>query len=145
MRLAEIAVQAIGPIDLLVCNAGIASGEPSVALPEMWASDRADVIVISSSEVGAAGKANSATHNMAKAALEALARTLANEKAVNRIRVNIVAPGLVVTDAGVRLINAVLHVDDPAELDARPPSGRVRRPADVAHSCGCWLRSTERW
>lgn len=156
-RLAHRAVQAIGPIDLLVCNAGIASRGLSVAdtdpeevrqvmvthalgahrlisllLPGMRAADRADVIVISSSEVGAA-RANGAPYNMAKSALEALARTLANEEAVNGIRVNIVAPGLVVTDMGVRLIKAVLGVEDVAALDARQPFGRVCRPADIAH------------
>lgn len=155
-RLAHRAVESLGPIDLLVCNAGIASrGFPvadtdaeevqrvmathalsahrliSLLLPGMRAAARADVIVISSSEVGAA-RANGAPYNMAKAALEALARTLANEEAVNGIRVNIVAPGLVVTDMGVRLIKAVLGVEDVAELDARQPFGRVCRPADVA-------------
>jgi 3-oxoacyl-[acyl-carrier protein] reductase len=155
-RLAIQAVESLGSIDLLVCNAGIASRGLSVAAtqPEevqrvmathafgahrlisrlllgMRAAPRADVIVISSSEVGSA-RANGAPYNMAKAALETLARTLANEEAVNGIRVNIVAPGLVVTDMGVRLIKATLGVDDIAELDARQPFGRVCRPADIA-------------
>jgi 3-oxoacyl-[acyl-carrier protein] reductase len=155
-RLAEEATSALGPIDLLVCNAGIASRGLAIAetgpeevqrvmathafsahrlisrlLPGMRTAARADVIAISSSEVGAA-RANGAPYNMAKAALEALARTLANEEAVNGIRVNIVAPGLVVTDMGSRLVKATLGVDDISELDARQPFGRVCRPADIA-------------
>ena len=41
--------------------------------------------------------ANSSPYNMAKAALEALAMTLAKEERRNGIHVNVVAPGLVVT------------------------------------------------
>ena len=49
---------------------------------------------------------------MAKAALEALARTLAHEERRNGIHVNIVAPGLVVTDMGQRLARATTGVED---------------------------------
>jgi NAD(P)-dependent dehydrogenase (short-subunit alcohol dehydrogenase family) len=69
---------------------------------------------------------------MAKAALEAFAATLAKEEAVNGIRVNIVAPGLVVTDMGMRLAKAKLGFDTPDELDATQPFGRACRPEDVA-------------
>ncbi len=44
--------------------------------------------------------ANGAPYNMAKAALEALAATLAKEEGPNGIHVNVVAPGLVETDDG---------------------------------------------
>lgn len=50
------------------------------------------------------------------------------------IRVNIVAPGLVVTDMGDRLAKAMTGgaVSGSAELDATFPFGRVCRPEDVA-------------
>jgi NAD(P)-dependent dehydrogenase (short-subunit alcohol dehydrogenase family) len=97
----------------------------------MRARPRGDVIAISSSEVSAM-RANGAPYNMAKAALEALALTLAKEEVANGIRVNIVAPGLVVTDMGSRLVKAKLGLDTVEELDAAQPLGRVVRPRDVA-------------
>ena len=154
--LAEAAVAALGPIDLLVCNAGVASRglvvgetEPQELervmathalsahrlinrlLPGMRDAARGDVIAISSSEVGDM-RAGGAPYNMAKAALEALAFTLAHEEASNGIRVNVVAPGLVVTDMGSKLVKAKLGVDDIETLDAQQPFGRVCRPADIA-------------
>ncbi len=156
-RLAAEASEALaGAIDVLVCNAGIASRGLAVAdtdsaeldrvmsthalgahrlinrlLPGMRAAERGDVIAISSSEV-AEMRAGGAPYNMAKAALEALALTLAHEEVGNGIRVNIVAPGLVVTDMGAKLVQAKLGVQDASELDAEQPLGRVCRPADVA-------------
>ncbi|QEC50521.1 SDR family oxidoreductase [Baekduia soli] len=154
--LADAALEALGPVDLLVCNAGIASRGQSVAdtdpaevqrvvathafgahrliqrlLPGLRAAPRGDVVVISSSEL-AAMRANGAPYNMAKAALEALALTLAHEEVGNGVRVNIVAPGLVVTDMGSKLVKAKLGLDDISQLDAAQPLGRVTRPADVA-------------
>lgn len=69
---------------------------------------------------------------MAKAALEALAGSLAREELANGIRVNVVAPGLVVTDMGDRLAHALAGVPDAAALDRTHPLGRVCRPEDVA-------------
>ena len=154
--LADAALHQLGPVDLLVLNAGIASRGNSVAdtdpaelarvmathalsahrlvqrlLPAMRERPRGDVIAISSSELGAM-RAGGAPYNMAKAALEALALTLAHEEIGNGIRVNIVAPGLVVTDMGSRLVKAKLGLDDIGELDAAQPLGRVVRPEDVA-------------
>lgn len=156
--LADAALDAFGAVDILVANAGIASRGRSIAdtepdeflkvmqthalgvqrllrrlLPGMRERRRGDVIAISSSEV-AAMRANGAPYNMAKAALEALALTLANEEAVNGIRVNIVAPGLVVTDMGARLVRAKLGLKDVTELDAAQPFGRLVRPEDVARA-----------
>jgi len=79
---------------------------------------------------------------MAKAALEALALTLAKEEIRHGIRVNIVAPGLVITDMGVRLVRATTGSDDIDALDAQQPLGRVTRPSDVA-SVVCFLASED--
>jgi 3-oxoacyl-[acyl-carrier protein] reductase len=48
------------------------------------------------------------------------------------VRVNIVAPGLVATDMGDRLVQAKLGLDSAVELDLRQPFGRICRPEDVA-------------
>jgi NAD(P)-dependent dehydrogenase (short-subunit alcohol dehydrogenase family) len=93
--------------------------------------ERADVVVISSSELNKM-KANGAPYNMAKAALEALGLTLANEEVGNGLHVNIVAPGLVVTDMGAKLVKAKLGLDDMEQLDATQPMGRLARPDDIA-------------
>ena len=69
---------------------------------------------------------------MAKAALEALALTLAKEERTRGIRVNIVAPGLVDTEMGRRLVKGALGVDDIRTLDKGMPFGRVCTPEDVA-------------
>jgi NAD(P)-dependent dehydrogenase (short-subunit alcohol dehydrogenase family) len=154
----------LGPIDILVSNAGIASRGQSVldtdpaevqrvmathalgahrlaqlVLPDMRARGRGDIVVISSSEVTHM-RANGAPYNMAKAAAEALAFTLAHEEAANGIRVNIVAPGLVATDMGDRLVRAKLGRASVTELDSEQPFGRVTRPEDVAEVI-CFLVS----
>jgi 3-oxoacyl-[acyl-carrier protein] reductase len=69
---------------------------------------------------------------MGKAALEALAATLALEELAYGTHVNVVAPGLVVTDMGDRLARAVTGAENAEALDARAPYGRVCRPEDVA-------------
>ena len=79
--------------------------------------------------------ANGAPYSMGKAAIESLAYTLAKEELPNGIHVNIVAPGLVETDMGVRLARAVYgkrDMEDLRELDASFPFGRVCQPSDIA-------------
>jgi NAD(P)-dependent dehydrogenase (short-subunit alcohol dehydrogenase family) len=145
-----------GRLDILVHNAGIASrgrsvvdtdpSEPqrlfathaqgahhlaALALPHIRKQDRGDVIVISS--VATLGHAaNGAPYNMAKAALEALAYTLAKEERPNGVFVNIVAPGLVDTDMGQKLARATMGADDIHVLDSRMPFGHVCQPEEVA-------------
>jgi 3-oxoacyl-[acyl-carrier protein] reductase len=156
-----------GGIDILVCNAGIASRGRSVAdtdpaemirvvathafgphhmarcaLPSMRTRGRGDVVMISS--VATTGyAANGAPYNMGKAAMEALAFTLAKEERPHGIHVNVVAPGLVETDMGVRLARAragTREMEDLRSLDAASPFGRVCQPLDVANVV-LWLCS----
>lgn len=156
----------LGPIDILVSNAGVASRGLAVidtdpaevervmathafaahriaqlVLPDMRRRGRGDVVVISSSEV-VHMRAGGAPYNMAKAAAEALALTLAHEEATHGVRVNVVAPGLVATDMGDRLVRAKLGRQSVAELDAEQPFGRVTRPDDVA-AVVCFLVSED--
>src|ERR1700761_9736919 len=154
--LADESAAPFGPPDILVANAGVASRGLCVAetgpdeldrvmttnalgvhrlinrlVPAMRERPRGDVIAISSSELTHM-RPRGAPYNMAKAALEALAFTLAKEEIANGIHVNVVAPGLVATDMGERLVRAKLGVEDITELDAQQPLGRVCRPEDVA-------------
>jgi len=147
-----------GPIDLLVSNAGIASRGQSVAdsdaaefdrlmnvhafgplalirhlLPTMRRADRSDIVVISSALVMSAPP-YTAPYIMAKAAVESACRVLAFEERDNGVRVNIVAPGLVDTDMGNRLVaSGDSSPDAMSAVAARSPFGRVCAPEDVAH------------
>ena len=147
----------LGPVSILVNNAGIASRGRSVVdtdpeemrrvvathafgphylaaltLPKMRTLDRGDIVMISSVATRSLGP-NGAPYNMGKTAMEALAYTLAKEEREHGIRVNIVAPGLVDTDMGQRLIKAVQGVEDIRSLDQSMPFGRVCQPEDVAN------------
>lgn len=156
-----------GGIDILVCNAGIASKGLAVAdtdpaelervvathafgphhmsrlsLPSMRTRGRGDIVMISSiatTRMDALG----APYNMGKAAVEALAQTLAKEERAHGIHVNVVAPGIVETDMGLRLARALTNnreLDDLRSLDATSPFGRVCQPIDVANVV-LWLCS----
>ena len=100
-------------------------------LPGMRSRPRGDVVMISS----VAAKqfaARTSPYTMAKVALEALALTLAKEERNNGIHVNVVAPGLVDTEMGRRLVKGMMGVEDISTLDASSPFGRVCRPEDIA-------------
>lgn len=103
----------------------------SVAVPHLRTHDRADIVMISSVATLSHG-ANGAPYSMGKAAAESLALTLAKEERDNGVRVNIVAPGLVETDMGRRLVKGAAGIDDIRSLDEIMPFGRVCQPADIA-------------
>jgi NAD(P)-dependent dehydrogenase (short-subunit alcohol dehydrogenase family) len=146
----------LGPVDLLVNNAGVASRGLTVAdtdrsepdrlwrthvfgawalsklvLPDMRTAARGDIVMISSAAVLYMAPF-SAPYNMAKAGLEALAVTLAKEERSHGIHVNIVAPGLVDTDMGRRLVKGASGVEDIRTLDTRSAFGHVCSPEEVA-------------
>ncbi len=153
-----------GKVDILVNNAGIASRGNSVAdtdpaemervvrvhafgphylckllIPQMRALGRGDIVMISSVATMGMG-ARGGPYNMGKAAMEALALTVAKEERAHGIRCNIVAPSLTVTEMGRRLTKATTGLADIHELDARSPFGRVSTPEDVANAVA-WLVS----
>jgi NAD(P)-dependent dehydrogenase (short-subunit alcohol dehydrogenase family) len=103
-----------------------------LALPKMRELDRGDIVMISSVATRSFGS-HGAPYNMGKNAMEALAFTLSKEERPHGIRVNIVAPGLVETDMGKRLIKATQGVQDIRTLDEGMPFGRVCQPQDVAN------------
>jgi NAD(P)-dependent dehydrogenase (short-subunit alcohol dehydrogenase family) len=155
-QMVNAAIAEFGHIDILVNNAGLASRGLNVAntepaevervlrthafgawacsklvLPSMRTRPRGDILMISSAAtLHMAGF--SAPYNMAKAALEALAATLAKEERRNDIHVNVVAPGLVDTEMGRRLVKGALGVDDIRTMDANAAFGHVCTPEEVA-------------
>ncbi|MCA9823938.1 MAG: SDR family oxidoreductase [Dehalococcoidia bacterium] len=145
-----------GSIGILVNNAGIASRGQTVAdtdpeelrrvvathafgahylsklcIPSMREQERGDIVMITSGATKGLG-ANGAPYNMAKSAMEALAVGLSKEERKNGIHVNIVAPGLVETEMGSRLMRATRGVTDLRELDASMPFGHVCQPEEIA-------------
>lgn len=146
----------LGSVDVLVHSAGIASRGMSVVdtdpaeierlfrvhalsafmlckllVPQMRERPRGDVVFISSAAAQLL-MPNSSPYNIGKAALEALAHTLAKEERRHGIHVNIVAPGLVDTEMGRRLVRATVGADDIHSLDANAPFGHVCSPEEVA-------------
>ncbi len=101
----------------------------AAVLPEMRTRPRGDIVFISSAATRRYA-ANGAPYNMGKSAMEALALTLAKEEREHGIHVNIVAPGLVRTEMGRRLVRA--WGQDIEAMDPAMPFGRVCRPEDVA-------------
>jgi 3-oxoacyl-[acyl-carrier protein] reductase len=154
--LATRVLDELGPVDILVHSAGIASRGFNVVetdpaeverlfrthalgafvlckhlVPAMRERPRGDIVMISSAATTTI-PANSAPYTMAKCALEGLAVTLAREERRHGIHVNIVAPGLVATEMGRRLVKGALGVEDISTLDARSPFGHVCTPEEVA-------------
>jgi NAD(P)-dependent dehydrogenase (short-subunit alcohol dehydrogenase family) len=155
-QMCDAVLERFGAVDLLVSNAGSASCGNTVAdsslsefnqllrihtfgplhlirrlLPGLRQAVRGDIVAISSTTVTDA-PANAAPYTMAKAAIEVAIRTLAREERGNAIRANIVAPGLVDTEMGARLVQAVHTGQRLSDLHAGFPFGRVCQPDDVA-------------
>ncbi|HEX7353297.1 MAG TPA: SDR family oxidoreductase [Mycobacteriales bacterium] len=154
-RLVGQVLDDLGGVDVLVHNAGIASrgnlvadtepdeparlmathvfgpfGLTKLLLPQMRGRERGDIVFVSS-VAATQYSPGGAPYTMAKAAMEALARTLAAEEVGHGIHVNIVAPGLTVSDMGDRLAKAIVG-KSAADLDGNATFGRVARPEDVA-------------
>lgn len=148
------ALEEFGRVDVLVANAGIASRGGTVAetttkemrlllethvmgafwcaraaLPSMRATGRGHVFLLSS--IATKGLAErTAPYTMAKCAVEALAVILSKEEGPNGVRVNCIAPGLIETEMGKRLVRA----RSGEELDAvrsKFPFGRIGQPEDI--------------
>jgi NAD(P)-dependent dehydrogenase (short-subunit alcohol dehydrogenase family) len=145
-----------GALDILVNNSGMASRGQCVAdtapaelervlrvnalapfwltqaaLPHLRLRGRADVVMVSSVATRRLS-ARGAPYAMSKAALEALAATLAKEERAHGVRCHVVSPSLTDTDMGRRLVRE-RGEDDIRSLDSNSPFGRVSAPQDVAN------------
>ncbi len=148
------AVDALGPLDVLVCNAGITrdtllgASEPRDfedvlavnlhgvehccrAASRGMVSRRKGVIVNLSSVAGQRPGRGQSNYAASKGAVEAFTRALAVELAPRGIRVNAVAPGIIDT-----AMTAELQQLAPAELTKRVLLRRLGRPEEVARVVG---------
>ena len=147
----------LGPIDILINNAGIALPQQLItdtsteAFDDLFALDARAVflccrralphmirqkwgrIVNISSVWGVAGGSCEAAYSAAKAAVIGLTKALAREAAPSGVTVNCVAPGVIGTP-----MNAHLSPEALAALACDIPVGRLGAPEDVANAV-CFL------
>jgi 3-oxoacyl-(acyl-carrier-protein) reductase len=150
----------IGPIDVLVNNAGItrdqlmlrmkrddwdaviatnltAAFTATQAVLKPMIRQRGGRIVCISSVVGQSGNAGQANYAASKAGLIGFAKAVAQEVASRNVTVNVVAPGMIDTDM-TRAITEKAAVDWSAQI----PLGRLGAADDVAAAV-CFLASDE--
>ena len=165
----EKAIGDFGQIDILINNAGLGSStvdRPTITgatmeqyqllmgvnlwgpihmcralVPHMRQAKRSDVLVVSSIAAQSMGP-RMGLYSITKAGVEALAHTLAKEERQHGMRVNIIAPGLVDTDMGRKLLQTLGVNADMKERAAQSPFGMVCTPDDIAASM-CFLCSED--
>lgn len=146
----KAAFEVIGNVDILICNAGIChTGLMSMLPEEDWdrlfdvnvkgiyhcvnaampsfLAKQAGCVITVSSMWGQVGASCEAAYSATKGAVIALSKALAKELGPSGIRVNCVAPGVILTDMCSQV--------DPEILDAlkeETPIGRNGTPMDVA-------------
>jgi 3-oxoacyl-[acyl-carrier protein] reductase len=150
--LVEAAEAALGPLHVLVNNAGFTHDMLALRMrDEDWQSvievdltapfrlcravlrgmvrRRAGRIIGISSIVGTTGNPGQANYAAAKAGLVGMTKSLAQEVGSRGVTVNIVAPGFVRT-----AMTDVLTDEQKARMKAAIPLGRMGQPADIAAS-----------
>ena len=152
-RLVRESEAALGPLDAVVCNAGVALPQQLLTdtTPDQWrrvmsvdldgvfytlraavpgmVRRRQGAIVTVSSMWGAAGGSCEAPYSAAKAGVIGLTKALAKELGPSGIRVNCVAPGVIDT-----AMNGHLSPKELAALGAEAPLCRIGRPEEVAQA-----------
>ncbi|HUY05761.1 MAG TPA: 3-oxoacyl-ACP reductase FabG [Acidimicrobiales bacterium] len=139
-----------GPVELLVCSAGITDDALLLRMnEERWANvidtnltavyrvarraisgmirARGGRIVLIGSVVAMTGNAGQTNYSAAKAGLIGFARALSREVASRNITVNVIAPGLIDTD-----MTAAISATQRDGLGANVPLGRLGTPEEVA-------------
>lgn len=146
------AFREIGDVDILICNAGICyyglmqSMEEAqwdrifdvnvkgifhcvnAAMPFFLAKQRGSIVTVSSMW-GRVGSSCESAYSATKGAVIALTKALAKELGPSGIRVNCVAPGVILTDMCASVEPDVLE-----ELAGEAPLGRNGTPEDVARA-----------
>ena len=160
-RAVEGAQAALGHLDALVCNAGVALPVQLLtdttddqwrrvmgtdldgvfftlraAIPGMVSRKRGAIVTVSSMW-GVTGGSCEAPYSAAKAGVIGLTKALAKELGPSGIRVNCVAPGAIETD-----MTAFLTPEDRAALADEAPLGRMGAPEEVADAI-CFLAGEE--
>ena len=146
----KAAFEAIGNVDILICNAGICrTGLLSMLPEEDWdrlfdvnvkgiyhcvnaampsfLKKQAGCIITVSSMWGEVGASCEAAYSATKGAVIALTKALAKELGPSGIRVNCVAPGVILTDMCSQVDPEILEA-----LKEETPIGRNGTPMDVA-------------
>lgn len=150
--LMDIAKEAFGRIDVLVCNAGITRDGLIMRLSEedfdavvdtnlkgtflcmkavskIMMKQRYGRIVTLSSVVGLRGNAGQTNYAASKAGIVGLTKSMAKELASRGITANAVAPGFIETDMTAALTDA-----QKKEAAKDIPAGRLGQPEDVAEA-----------
>lgn len=146
------AFASIPDVDILICNAGICFSGLMSSMPEAdwdrifdvnvkgiyncvnaampaFLKKQAGSIVTVSSMWGQTGASCEAAYSATKGAVIALTQALAKELGPSGIRVNCVAPGVIMTDMCANVDPEIL-----AEMAADTPVGRNGTPMDVAQA-----------
>jgi len=150
-KLARLALEGFGQVDLLVNNAGVMDARPlleqgaadwesmiqvnvmgvtrltAAVLPSMIARRRGCIVNLAS-QLGHVGAANFAVYSGTKAWILAFGKSLAREVGQQGIRVNTVCPGGIVTDMNRAIYPPARQAERAKEL----PLGRMGAPDDVA-------------
>ena len=148
----EAAFQKIPDVDVLICNAGIChSGLMSQLAEEAWdrifnvnvkgiyhcvnaatpyfLKKQAGCIITVSSMWGQVGASCEVAYSATKGAVIALTKALAQELGPSGIRVNCIAPGVILTDMCATVDPEIL-----ADMAQESPIGRNGTPEDVAQA-----------
>ena len=148
----ETVKAALGPVEVLVCNAGLAQQKLftditdedwkrmmdvdlggafyccRAALPDMIRAHWGRILLVSSMW-GQTGGSCEVHYSAAKAGLIGLGKALAKEEGPSGITVNILAPGVIETD-----MMAAFTEEDKAALAEETPVGRLGRPEEIART-----------
>lgn len=149
--LAGAVAEKLGPIDVLVNNAGVYEfGTLDQITPEhfhrqfnlnvlgLLLTSKAALAhfnskggsIINISSVAAGGIASASVYSATKGAVDSITKALAEELGPRRIRVNAINPGMIETE-GVHAAG-FLGSDFQKKIEAETPLGRIGQPGDVA-------------
>jgi 3-oxoacyl-[acyl-carrier protein] reductase len=162
-ELIEFAIGAFGQVDVLVNNAGLAVGRPLIEIdadhinPQtalniagvLFASkhatlafgDAGGAIINISSIQGVSPIPGGAVYCATKAAVNAITVSLAAELGPRKIRVNAVAPGLIMTEK----MKANVPDEAKQEIMKDTPLGRLGTPEEIAEIVGFLASDAARW